>query len=156
VSLRIAVTGTGGEAEPDALSLPSLHYAPDHPESGHGHPDDPQNGPGLLQRASDEDPVAFDAVFPVAHEQLRGMPHRRRRENIGHTLGAREYPHVEVEGDKAQAVALERSGFQSAAADTTSAGYTRATHIFGRQEGEWKTAQRHMDHIVGAPPTPGP
>jgi len=67
-----------------------------------------------------------------------------------------EYLHVGVAGDVAYTVALERSRFQSAAADTMRAGYTRATHVFRREDGGWKLAHRHMDHIVEAPPKPGP
>ena len=53
-----------------------------------------QDVTGLLQRASDGDPVAFDAVFPVVYEQLRGMAHRQlRRENVGHTLGTTALVH---------------------------------------------------------------
>jgi RNA polymerase sigma factor (TIGR02999 family) len=53
-----------------------------------------QDVTGLLQRASDGDPVAFDAVFPVVYEQLRGMAHRQLgRENVGHTLGTTALVH---------------------------------------------------------------
>jgi len=53
-----------------------------------------QDVTGLLQRASDGDPVAFDAVFPIVYEQLRGMAHRQlRRENVGHTLGTTALVH---------------------------------------------------------------
>jgi RNA polymerase sigma factor (TIGR02999 family) len=53
-----------------------------------------QDVTGLLQRASDGDPVAFDAVFPVVYDQLRGMAHRQlRRENVGHTLGTTALVH---------------------------------------------------------------
>ena len=48
----------------------------------------------LLQRVSDGDPVAFDTVFPVVYEELRGMAHRQlRRENVGHTLGTTALVH---------------------------------------------------------------
>jgi hypothetical protein len=75
-----------------------------------------------------------------------------RRQNDAHTLGTTalvrlagldpreatlevEYLRVGVEGDVACAVALERSRYQGAAADTMSVGYTRATHSFRREEG---------------------
>jgi ketosteroid isomerase-like protein len=53
-------------------------------------------------------------------------------------------------------VALERSRYQRAAVDSVRTGYTRATHIFRRENGEWKLAHRHMDHIEEAPRKPGP
>jgi RNA polymerase sigma factor (TIGR02999 family) len=53
-----------------------------------------QDVTALLQRASDGDAVAFEAVFPVVYEQLRGMAHRQlRRENVGHTLGTTALVH---------------------------------------------------------------
>lgn len=53
-----------------------------------------QDVTGLLQRASDGDPVAFDAVFPVVYDQLRGMAHRQLRlESVGHTLGTTALVH---------------------------------------------------------------
>jgi ketosteroid isomerase-like protein len=67
-----------------------------------------------------------------------------------------EYLHVGVEGDMAYTVALERSRHQPTDADTVRTGYTRATHIFRREQGEWKLAHRHMDHIEEAPRKPGP
>jgi ketosteroid isomerase-like protein len=67
-----------------------------------------------------------------------------------------EYLHVAVSGDLAFTMALERSLYQRADVDTVRKGYTRATHIFRREDGEWKLAHRHMDHIVetAAPPKP--
>jgi len=67
-----------------------------------------------------------------------------------------EYLHVGVSGDLAFTVALERSLYQRADADTVRKNYTRATHVFRREEGEWKLAHRHMDHIVEAPPPAKP
>jgi len=67
-----------------------------------------------------------------------------------------EYLHVGVEGDVAYTVALERSRYQRADVDTVRTGYTRATHVFRRENGEWKLAHRHMDHIEEAPPKPRP
>lgn len=67
-----------------------------------------------------------------------------------------EYLHVGVEGDLAFTVALERSRFQPIGVDTMRAGYTRATHVFRREDGAWKLAHRHMDHIVEAPPPAKP
>lgn len=53
-----------------------------------------QDVTGLLQRVSDGDPAAFDAVFPVVYEQLRGMAHRQLRlEHVGHTLGTTALVH---------------------------------------------------------------
>ncbi len=67
-----------------------------------------------------------------------------------------EYLHVAVSGDLAFTMALERSRYQRFDSDTLRANYTRATHIFRREDGEWKLAHRHMDHIVetAAPPKP--
>jgi ketosteroid isomerase-like protein len=58
-----------------------------------------------------------------------------------------EYLHVGVSGDLAFTVALERSLYQRTDADTVRVNYTRATHVFRREDGEWKLAHRHMDHI---------
>jgi len=67
-----------------------------------------------------------------------------------------EYLQVGVEGDLAFTVALERSRYQRANVDTVLVGYTRATHIFRREDGAWKLAHRHMDHIVEPPPPTTP
>jgi len=61
-----------------------------------------------------------------------------------------EYLAIDVSGDLAYVVALERSAFRPASSDSTRAGYTRATMVFRREDGGWKLRHRHMDHL-GAP-----
>lgn len=58
-----------------------------------------------------------------------------------------EYLSLEVSGDLASVVALERSRLRMAGSDSTRAGYTRATMIFRREGGAWKLRHRHMDHL---------
>lgn len=58
-----------------------------------------------------------------------------------------EYLAVDVSGDLAYVVALERSTFRFAESDSMSSGYTRATMVFRREGGEWRLRHRHMDHI---------
>jgi ketosteroid isomerase-like protein len=58
-----------------------------------------------------------------------------------------EYLSIDVSGDLAFVVALERSRFRMAGGDSTQAGYTRATMVFRREGGEWKLRHRHMDHL---------
>jgi ketosteroid isomerase-like protein len=64
-----------------------------------------------------------------------------------------EYLSIEVSGDLASVVALERSTFRSAGSDSTRAGFTRATMIFRREAGAWKLRHRHMDHLREGSPT---
>lgn len=61
-----------------------------------------------------------------------------------------EYLAIDVSGDLAYVVALERSVFRPAGSDSTRPGYTRATMVFRREDGGWKLRHRHMDHL-GAP-----
>jgi ketosteroid isomerase-like protein len=62
-----------------------------------------------------------------------------------------EYLSIEVSGDLACVVALQRGIFRPAGSDSTRAGFTRVTMIFRREAGGWKLRHRHMDHL-GAPP----
>ena len=62
-----------------------------------------------------------------------------------------EYLAIDVSGDLAYVVALERSIFRPAGSDSTRMGFTRATMVFRREAGGWKLRHRHMDHL-GAPP----
>lgn len=61
-----------------------------------------------------------------------------------------EYLAIDVSGDLAYVVALERSVFRPAGSNSTRPGYTRATMVFRREDGGWKLKHRHMDHL-GAP-----
>lgn len=58
-----------------------------------------------------------------------------------------EYLSIDVSGDLATVVALERSRMRMAGRDSTRPNYTRATMIFRREGGAWKLRHRHMDHI---------
>lgn len=51
-----------------------------------------------------------------------------------------------VSGDLAYVVAFERSRFLLAD-DTLESGFTRVTHIFRREQGQWRLVHRHMDHL---------
>lgn len=62
-----------------------------------------------------------------------------------------EYLSIEVSGDLACVVALQRGIYRPAGSDSTRAGFTRATMVFRREAGRWKLRHRHMDHL-GAPP----
>lgn len=62
-----------------------------------------------------------------------------------------EYLSVDVSGDLATVVALQRGTFRIAGSDSTRSGFTRVTMIFRREAGRWKLRHRHMDHL-GAPP----
>jgi len=61
-----------------------------------------------------------------------------------------EYLSIEVSGDLACVVALQRT-YRPAGGDSTRAGFTRVTMVFRREAGRWKLRHRHMDHL-GAPP----
>ena len=61
-----------------------------------------------------------------------------------------EYPALEVSGDLAYVVALERSRFRPVGSDSLRSGYTRATMIFRRESGGWRLRHRHMDHLEAA------
>jgi ketosteroid isomerase-like protein len=50
-----------------------------------------------------------------------------------------------VSGDLACVVEIER--YRPVGSDTLTSARTRATHIFRREEGAWKLAHRHMDHL---------
>jgi ketosteroid isomerase-like protein len=62
-----------------------------------------------------------------------------------------EYLSVEVSGDLACVVALQRGIFRPAGSDSTRAGFTRVTMIFRREAGGWKLRHRHMDHLAAPP-----
>ena len=69
-----------------------------------------------------------------------------RRYAPGSTV-RQEYLAVEVQGDMAYTVVLQRGIFRSPDSDTTRVGFTRATNIFRCEAGQWKLVHRHMDHL---------
>lgn len=62
-----------------------------------------------------------------------------------------EYLEIEVSGDLAYTVAIERSVVRKVGQPETMSGRTRATDIFRREDGHWKLVHRHMDHLQPAP-----
>lgn len=58
-----------------------------------------------------------------------------------------EYLNLEVSGDLAFVVSLERSAFRRVGSDSLQAGYTRATMVFRRESGGWRLRHRHMDDL---------
>jgi ketosteroid isomerase-like protein len=58
-----------------------------------------------------------------------------------------EYLSVEVSGDLACVVALQRGIYRPAGSNSTRAGFTRVTMVFRREAGRWKLRHRHMDHL---------
>jgi ketosteroid isomerase-like protein len=62
-----------------------------------------------------------------------------------------EYLSIDVSGDLAYVVALQRGTFRPAGSDSIRKGFTRVTMVFRHEAGGWKLRHRHMDHL-GAPP----
>jgi len=62
-----------------------------------------------------------------------------------------EYLAIDVSGDLAYVVALERSTFRPVGSTSLRPGYTRATMVFRREAGGWRLRHRHMDHLGGPP-----
>jgi len=58
-----------------------------------------------------------------------------------------EYLEIEVSGDMAYTVAIERSVVRKTGQAETNAVRTRATDIFRKENGHWKLVHRHMDHL---------
>ena len=58
-----------------------------------------------------------------------------------------EYLALEVSGNMAYVVALERSCFRPVGSDSLRSGYTRATMIFRRESDGWRLRHRHTDHL---------
>lgn len=58
-----------------------------------------------------------------------------------------EYLAIEVSGDMAYVVALERSYLRPVGSESLRSGYTRATMVFWRERGSWRLRHRHMDHL---------
>ncbi len=58
-----------------------------------------------------------------------------------------EYLAIEVQGDMAYTVVVQRGMYRPAGSDTTRASFTRATNVFRREDGKWKLVHRHMDHV---------
>ena len=76
--------------------------------------------------------------------QARGVPGPGQHVEI-------EYLSIEASGELATVVALERSMARFGGVDSLRSGYTRVTHIFRREGGEWKLRHRHMDHLRPPP-----
>lgn len=96
-------------------------------------------------------------LFTPFGEVVRGAPalalqYDSVAARIGRLPGAAtlkvEYLSIDVSGDLASVVALERSTRRVAGSDSTQAGFTRATMIFRREAGAWKLRHRHMDHLI--------
>lgn len=99
-------------------------------------------------------------LFPPFGGLVRGAPdlaQRYERAAARHAPGAArlevEYLSIEVSGNLASVVALERSTFRMAGSDSTQAGFTRATMVFRREAGAWKLRHRHIDHLSESSPT---
>jgi ketosteroid isomerase-like protein len=58
-------------------------------------------------------------------------------------------------GDLAYVVSLERSRFHVEGLAELKSGFTRVTHILGREQGQWKLLHRHMDHLPETFTPPG-
>ncbi|HEY7482600.1 MAG TPA: DUF4440 domain-containing protein [Gemmatimonadales bacterium] len=71
-----------------------------------------------------------------------------KRFEPGHRTFTVEYLSIEVDGDLATTVAVERGTFRPAGSDSTMASVTRATMIYRRERGGWKLRHRHMDHLT--------
>lgn len=67
-----------------------------------------------------------------------------------------EYLSVDVSGDLACVVEVEHISFRRVGSDTLARARTRATHIFRREDGAWKLAHRHMDHLQEPTAPQGP
>jgi len=63
-----------------------------------------------------------------------------------------EYLEIEVSGDMAYTVAIERSVVRKTGQAGTNPVRTRATDVFRREGGHWSLVHRHMDHL--RPPEP--
>ncbi len=72
---------------------------------------------------------------------------RVRRQYAPGSTVRQEYLAIEVQGDLAYTVVLQRGDYRSRGSDTSRAGFTRATNIFRREAGQWKLVHRHMDHL---------
>jgi ketosteroid isomerase-like protein len=58
-----------------------------------------------------------------------------------------EYLEIEVSGDLAYTVAIERSRVRKPGQGELLSVRTRATDIFRKENGHWKLVHRHMDHL---------
>jgi len=58
-----------------------------------------------------------------------------------------EYLEIEVSGELAYTVAIERSVVRNTGRAGTNPVRTRATDIFRKEDGQWKLVHRHMDHL---------
>ena len=67
-----------------------------------------------------------------------------------------DYLSIEVDGDLAVTVAVERHRIRLHDTRSTVTAHTRVTQIFRREDGAWKLAHRHMDHIRETAPAPAP
>jgi ketosteroid isomerase-like protein len=67
--------------------------------------------------------------------------------NSGAVLNV-EYLASAVSGDLAYTVAIERSTVKLAGQDTATPMALRATHVFRRENGEWKLMLRHADSLM--------